>query len=623
VTQKELEKLIIYHQNLYYNSKPEIEDWEFDQLWDELANNYPDSEILKRVGDEGVIDGDKCKHIIHMGSQEKLNSYEDIENWIRLKSIKFPVLVEEKLDGISIELVYDNGNLVRAVTRGNGEVGKLITDNVRLMDGVPKNVSYLAEFAVRGEIVLPFSNVDKLINIENVTNVRNMASGIANQKNSTDNLNLLSIICYDINLPVGTELDKIEFLKNNGFNYVNFIYTACNIEELKKAIESVKSKRDSYLFKYQIDGVVLKQNELPAEGSSKLRPDWQRAFKYPTEKVITLLDDIEWSRNGYNFTPVAILDPVTISDTKVSRASLANWREVKRLGITIPCEVEIAKQNEIIPKVHRVVGYVDGYDIPEPIKICPLCGERLEVTDTFIRCTNEACITHREHRIHKWIDTIGAIGFGDSMLDYLIFDCHMESIKDFYCNDNIAYAIEHTNQKKNIQKAFADLWARSKNINLWDFVAGFDLDGIGSKVVKTIVDKGYDTIDSLRKVNYDELVCVQGIGEFRANTFIEKMLYISDEMDAVLSTNRVTIKEPRKSLVKNMTFCITGSLSRPRKEIEQFIISKGHNVSSSISKNVDYLITEDSETNSSKNEKAKKLGIPVINEEEFMRIING
>lgn len=631
MTQKELEDLILYHQHLYYSGTPEIEDWEFDQMWDELAAKYPNSELLKKVGDEGEIDADKCEHLIHMGSQEKITSEEQLKDWIRLKKIRFPVIAQLKYDGLSVELVYDkNGDFSRAVTRGNGKIGKIITDNAAKMNGVPKHINvnlFIAEqdeYAIRGEIMLPLSNVDKLVNVDEVTNVRNMASGIANQKNSSDNLNLLDVVCYDVNdTAVEYEIAKVQILRECGFITPQYNKTCLTMSEILSFIEQIRTERKT--LNYQTDGVVLKQNEIPKDGDfSKARPDWQRAFKYPVDKVKTFLTDIEWSRNGYNFTPVAILEPVIISDTKVSRASLANWGEVKKLNIGIPCEVEVAKQNEIIPKVHRVVHYADPYETPKPISICPICGEPLDVSDTAIKCVNEACITHREHRIYKWIDTVGTLGFGESMLRYLIFDCHMESIRDFYCNDNIAYAIEHTNQKKNIQKAFADLWARSRNLNLWDFVAGFDLDGIGSRVIKLIVDKGYDTLEKLRKVNYDELVNIQGIGEFRATTFVEKMAYLADEMDAVLATNRVSIKlsdAPKET--KSMTFCITGTLSRPRKEIEQLIISKGHAMASSVTKKVDYLVTDNPDSGSSKNEKAKTLGIPVINEETFLRIVNG
>ncbi len=643
MTQKELENLIIHHQHLYYSGMPEIEDWEFDQLWDELAVNYPDSELLKKVGSEGEIDGNKCKHIINMGSQEKITTEEQLKDWIRLKKIKFPIIAQLKYDGLSVELVYDkHGNFKRAVTRGDGTVGKIITENASKMNGVPKNINVNAfvsecdEYAIRGEIMLPLSNVDKLVNVSDITNVRNMASGIANQKNSDDNLNLLDVVCYDISDEGAFfEIAKIQILRECGFITPQYNKLCLTINEIIEFINQIGEERKT--LNYQTDGIVLKQNEIPQDGDfSKARPDWQRAFKYPVDKAITKLVDVEFSRNGFNFTPVAILEPVKLNDTTVSRASLANMGEIKRLGILKPCTVKISKRGEIIPHVESMTGFVVGISEEiNPPSVCPFCGEPLEITDANIRCVNEACVTHREHKIYKWIDTIGALGFGESMLNYLIFDCHMESIRDFYCNDNVNYAIEHTNSKKNVQKAFADLWARSRNISLWDFVAGFDLDGLGSRVIKTIVDAGYNTLEKLRKVNYEELVNIQGIGEHRAKLFVEQMAYLSDEMDAVLATNRVGLNIDFDNLLKKTaaehytetqkakTFCITGALSRPRKEFEELIISKGGKLASSVSKNVDYLVTDNPNSGSSKNVKARQLGIPVINEEEFLRVING
>lgn len=633
MTQKELEDLILYHQHKYYNSEPEIEDWEFDQLWDELTTNYPDSELLKKVGDEGEIDANKCKHIIRMGSQEKITSEEQLKDWLRLKKIQFPVIAQLKYDGLSVELVYDkNGDFNRAVTRGDGIIGKIISDNVLKMNGVPSHINVNAfigehdEYAVRGEIILPLSNVEKLVNVDEITNVRNIASGIANQKNSDDNLNLLDVVCYDVSDDaVTSESIKIQILKECGFITPQYNKLCLTMNEIIAFIEQIREERK--VLDYQTDGVVLKQNEIPKGADfSKARPDWQRAFKYPVEKAIAHLIDVEFSRNGYNFTPVAILEPVKLCDTTVSRASLANMGEIKRLGICKPCVVKISKRGEIIPHVEDVVGLIEGSTLKliEPPSVCPVCGEPLEITDTNIKCVNEACITHREHRIYKWIDTVGALGFGDSILNYLIFDCHMESIRDFYCNDNISYAIDNTNQKKNIQKAFADLWARSRNLNLWDFVAGFDLNGLGSRVIKVIVDAGYNTLEKLRKVNYEDLIKIQGIGEFRAKLFVEQMAYLTDEMDAVLATNRVSIKQPEEvKETKSLTFCITGALSRPRKEFEALITSKGGKLASSVTKNVNYLVTDNPESGSSKNVKAKQLGVPVINEEEFLRIING
>lgn len=397
------------------------------------------------------------------------------------------------------------------------------------MNCVPETIDIDGTIAVRGEIMLPFSNVDKLVDVESVTNVRNMASGIANQKNSDNNLDLLIIVCYDVSLEI-PESEKFAFLTRNKFMRTSYSVMCFGESDVEKTIELIKIHRDNERFDYQIDGVVIKQNFKPVNANvTKARPDWQRAYKFPVEKLTTELVDVEWSRNGYNFTPVAILKPVEICDTIVSRASLANYDIVRKLGVRIPCIVEVAKQNEIIPHVHSVLGYAKEAKEVVPPTVCPICGEKLYVSGTGVKCVNQECKTHIEHRIAKWIDTVGSLGFGGSAIEYLIYDCNIEHISDLYCNSIVANAIEKCSFKKRLSKAFADLWERSRNIDLCDFVSGFDIEGIGSRVVKLIVDAGYDTLEALRQVNYEDIVQIQGFGESRANIFIEQIHLLEDE----------------------------------------------------------------------------------------------
>lgn len=630
-TQTELENLITYHQNKYYASEPEISDYEFDKLWDELSARFPNSELLSRVGTTSYDENDerkKVKHEIPMGSQEKINTYDGIKDWLRLKSISFPIVVEEKLDGISVELIYKCGKFVQAVTRGDGIIGTSIFENIRKVPSVPKQVSVTNDFSVRGEILLPFKNVEKLVGFEDnkTLNVRNVASGIANQKHTSYNLELITVVCYDTSINCSSEIEKINFLKQNGF-MVPRIFVANNYQEIINNIERIKIARDNKDIPYQIDGSVLKQNVEPVNSNKeKARPDWQRAFKYQVDEFETTLTGVEFSRNGFNFTPVAILEPVDMYDTIVSRASLANVKEMKRLGIKIPCKVSVSKMNEIIPKVISVTGYFDDSKEVQIIDTCPICNEPLSVSDTYIKCTNPLCVTNSEHRIRKWIDTIGALGFGDVMITFLVYNMHFEHVAELYCNENVAAAISKYSSPKNVQKAFADLWARSRNIPLYDFVAGFDLEGLGSRIIKLISDSGFDTLETLRKVNYSDLVNIEGFGELRANLFLEQIVMLSEEMDAVLNTGRVTIcEQPKKKTdaehQKELVICITGSLSKPRKEYESLISNRGWKLSSSVTKNTDFLVNNDSNSTSSKNLAAKKNGTKIITESELVEML--
>ena len=621
MNQKDLEREIQEYQSLYYSGIPSISDEEFDILWERLKNEFPNSPLLEQVGDDN-IDENKFPHEIMMGSQEKITSEKELKDWVRLKNITGDVVIQEKLDGISVELIYENGKMIRALTRGNGEIGSDITKNII---NVP-TVNEKKRFSVRGEVVLRKSKYKEIQQEGKVISLRNLAAGIAYQKNSFDNLDKISVICYDTNLKFNTEMEKIIWLMENRFEVPKIVmHEIEDIDSIMTAIgafELIRPEQD-----YDIDGLVIKQNIIPSVVENRARPHHQRAFKWESEKAITIINDVEWSRSGNNYTPVAILEPVELSGAIVTRASLANLGEVSRLNLRIPSKVFITRRGEIIPKILSVYEEIEGSKKPEIPMVCELCGEDLSVSPTRIYCANPDCPSVLEHRVHKWIEMTGALGFGPSTLDYLFYEMGYTHIHEYYCSNNIAEAISKTNKKKALQKAFAELLARSTKIKLEDFVSGFDMPTIGSKVVKLLVDAGYNTLDKLRKVKYDELIKIDGIGPERAKIFVEEMIRNYDAMDAVLETNRVSIIEDNMAKIENdkgslegKSFCMTGKLSKPRNEIIDFIESNGGKVSSTVTKNVTYLVTDDPNSGSSKNEKAKKLGVSVISEEELMEL---
>ncbi len=614
MVKKDLEKEIKKHQDLYYAGKPEISDEEFDVLWDTLRSEFPESELLQEVGSTS-IDENKLPHEMSMGSQDKITSTKEIEDWIRLKNIHGDLVLEYKIDGCSVELIYENGVLQTALSRGNGLFGTDITKNIV---NVPR-VFEKGRFSVRGEIVLKKEDFEKMEKQEGAISLRNIATGLSYQKNTAHNIDKLSVICYDTNKPFPTESEKMNWLEQMGFETTGYILAdSKKISKIEDVLKVMENNRDK--LPYAIDGVVIKQNTIPTITDDRKRPLHQRAFKWQSEAKQTTLLDVEWSRNGNNYTPVAILKPVELAGTVVSRASLANVGIMNKLGITKNCTVVVSKKGEIIPQIMSVVE--DGENSFQPPSICSFCGNELSISDTKISCENKQCETVLEHRIMKWMDTVEVLGFGPAIIEYLFREKQMIFIKDYYCQKNFMKAIAGTNKKKTIQKAFADLWARS-TISLEDFVAGFDIPTIGSKVVKLLIDAGYNSLDKLRKVNYNDLLAINGIGEERAKIFIEYMQELTDEMDDVLKTNKVKIKEVEETprAFSGKEFCITGKLSRPRKEIESYIINNGGNILSSVSKNTSYLITNDTSSGSSKNEKAKKFGTKIITEEELYKII--
>ncbi len=618
MTRKELENKIKYHQEMYYNGHPEISDEEFDVLWDTLRKEFPESNLLTEVGADD-IEGEKFPHEIHMGSQDKITSEQELKDWVRLKNIKGDVIVQEKLDGISVELIYDGGKLVRALTRGNSIVGTDITRNIKNLPVA----STLKRFSIRGEIILKKSDYQKMNLTEEVFSLRNIASGIAYQKNSSDNLDKLTIMCYDLNIDLPTETNKMLWLRANGFETPEYRLLNLDDNSVMDYLNKKETERDT--LDYAIDGMVIKQDVIPSVIEDRVRPNHQRAYKWSSEEKKAYLKDVVWSRNGNNYTPVAIFTPVELAGTMVERASLANIANINKLGIQIPCWVTLTKRGEIIPQVRQVLSVEsDSVAVVAPHE-CDICGNDLVITEARTYCNNLCCASVSEHRLAKWIDTTGALGFGPALLSFLVYDCGITEISDLYCNEVVIRVINKTSKKKATQKAFANLFAVNK-MKLEDFVSGFDIPNIGSKVVKLIIDKGHDTLEKLRKVNYSELTTIDGIGPERANIFLEHMILFSDMMDAVIETNRVKIIEGSKvEEVKTSNsgkiFCITGKLSYSRSEFEKEIELAGAKLASGVSKNTSYLVTNTPDSGSSKNVKARELGIPIISEDEFWKII--
>lgn len=620
-TKEELESIVRENSDAYYKGLPCISDAEFDAIWDALRVNYPESTLLREIGDD-KLDGEKIKHGIHMGSQEKITTLEEFNKWVINKDIDFPLVAQRKVDGISVELVYQDGKFKDAITRGNGIEGTSIFKNIKLIDSLPKTIDTNSKTFIRGEIILPFSKIPQLKGYEDrdVLSTRNIAAGIAVQKNSIKNCELLDIIVYDVLIEdsvFASEARKLRFLQDNSFNVVPF-----DILEREEVIRRIiaSKKEDFSDIDYAIDGIVLKT--VKVIDSEKARPDNQRAFKWSSEEKNTDIIRIEWSRNGYNYTPVAILKPVELSDTMVSRASLANIAEIKRLKLKkLPSLVTVTKRGEIIPKVISVVEEGEDSEPFEIIERCLICGEKLEVKDTSIKCTNLRCKSYLEHRLKKWFKTLGIVGVGEAMISHMVFSGIITCLSDLYLEEIREELIKSTNTVKVFEKLFVEL-DKNNEIKLAQLISGLDLEGFGEKIIQLIVDAGFDTLSKVISTSKADLLNIEGFSEKRTNAFINYKPFISSEANGILMNSSVKIKDgiPLETKEKKV-FCITGKLSKPRKELEGLIEDKGHKFSKSVTKNTNYLVNNNINSTSSKNVKAKKLGIEIISEEELIILL--
>jgi len=618
-----LEEKIRFYQEKYYAGQPEISDSKFDALWDELKRLDPNNSIFDKVGKDEEKTLAKREHIIFMNSQDKVTTPKDFMKWV--KKVNHPkYIIQFKLDGISLELQYRNGEYRFGVTRGNGYRGDDISNNVRKMKGFVQSVDKHFTGAVRAEILMEHSVFDSKYS-EKYKNCRNTASGFSKRKDGSG-CEDLAIICYDaISKDEGnqfkSELSKISWIKDQGFITIDYkIFD--NIEQVIKYRETVMNNIRNSL-DFDIDGLVIKGDIIDLEDMRRTTPVKQIAFKFDTESSISKLIDIEWSESGKNYTPVAIVEPVELCGTTVSRASLSNPNKIKDLGVKIGSRVLISKHGDIIPDIDEVVETpLKAIEVEVPIE-CNTCGTSLVNEGTRLYCPNKFCPKVGFHRLLKWIRKLDIKNFGEKLMRKLFDSKIVFKIADLY-NLKISNISRFEGEGKRSAQVALDNLLAVKEISLAKFVAGFDIEDMGEKTLDTIVSAGYNSLDSLYNASPIELAKIHGIGSITAQTIVEGIKSLYDEMKDVLNTGKIKIRGIKKMVEKlgGKSFCFTGKLeTMNRKEAEGLVISNGGTIKSGVSKNLTYLVTNDTTSGSAKNLKAEKLGIPIISEKEFLEMV--
>ena len=629
---KELEKLIKKYQDSYYNGEGEISDAEFDSLWDELKLLDPENSILHKVGaDSGNFN--KVNHIMPMGSQEKAANPEQFYSWAK-KHIYESYLVEYKLDGASLELQYKNGILQCAVTRGDGVIGDDITTNAKKMNGVMLAITkhgVPVDFTggIRGEVIMTH-DVHKNY-FADKANCRNAANGLMKRKDGSGS-EYLKLIVYDALAtegvsPFSNEQEKIQWLKDCGFNTVEV--KICNspeaVVEYRSSVMEIRKNLD-----FDIDGLVIKENVINEEDAKRARPDRQIAFKFSLEEAISVLREVEWSINGGTYTPVAIFDEVELNGTTVQRASLANPDTMKNLGIKIGSKVVVVKRGEIIPKIESVLHdeTCKESEIVIPSN-CETCGSSLVNEGTRLYCPNKSCSKRVLHQLLKWVQVVDIRDLGETLVNSLfekkvvqsisdIYKLNVETLTPFFLNEESIAAEKKSLGAEKVIKSIEN----HKNISLEAFVAGFDIEGIGETTVEKLVSAGFNSLEKLLNASVDEVASVYGFAEIMAKTFVNGLKENAEEMK-ILSSSYVNIIKKEAGALSGKSFCFTGELvTMKRADAENLVKNAGGSCKSSVTKDLSYLVTNDTSSGSSKNVKAAKLGIPIISENEFLQMIN-
>lgn len=640
---KELVSILNKASEAYYAQDTEMmSNYEYDRLYDELTQleeitgvTLADSPTV-HVGYEAVEELPKERHERPMLSLAKTKSREELRDWLNGKE----ALLSWKLDGLTIVLTYMGGKLAKAVTRGNGEVGEVVTNNARVFRNVPVSIPYQGELVVRGEAVISYSEFEKINSrIDDVEakykNPRNLCSGSVRQLNNeitaarNVNLYVFSLVKAEGVDFHNSRAEQFEFLTKQGFDVVE--NRLVNPDTIMDEITYFENKIQSY--DIPSDGLVLIYEDI-AYGQSLGRtakfPRDAIAFKWADELRETVLLEMEWSasRTGL-INPVAIFEPVELEGTTVSRASVHNISIVRGFKLGIGDHITVYKANMIIPQIAENLTQSDTLEIP---KVCPVCGQPTEIRQVndvqSLYCLNPSCDAKKIKAFTLFVsrDAMNVDGLSESTLEKFLARGFLHEFADIFRLQR--YEQEITQMEGFGEKSYNNLIEsveRSRDTTLPRIIYGLGIENVGVANAKLLCRHFRFSLEALRAADVEELSAIDGIGEVIAGSIYE--FFHNDErmeqLDHLLQEVRIaveTVEEEESQTLAGMSFVITGSLEHyeNRNALKDEIEAKGGKVTGSVTGKTTCLINNDTASQSSKNKKAKELGIRIISEEEFM-----
>ncbi len=654
----EIKKLLNeYNYQYYVLDNPTVSDQEYDRLMQELQSielSHPEwitpDSPSQRVGGE-VLDGfTKVEHqrmMLSLGNAFNDDDLRAFDSRVHEQVKNVEYVCELKIDGLSVSLVYEDGQLQYGATRGDGTIGEDITHNVKTIKSIPLSIDYEDDFEVRGEIFMPKKSFDELNKqrkkegVELFANPRNAAAGSVRQLDSSIAAKRkLDAFLYHVpmalDMGVQTHQEALEFINRLGFKTNPNNRICQNIDEVIEYIQEITEKRES--LPYEIDGVVIKVNDLERQerlGFTAKVPKWAIAYKFPAEEVITKLDDIIFTigRTG-QITPNAVLEPVRVAGSTVQRATLHNEDNVKTKDIRIGDYVVVRKAGDVIPEVVKSLKERrNGSEVPfKMITVCPHCGSPLVRKDNEAAyyCLNEHCDYKEIEKIIHFAsrDAMNIEGLGEKIVEQFYNLGFISSIEDIYhlhVHKKEIMEIEGFGQKSmdNLIEAIE----KSKQNSLEKLLFGLGIKGIGAKMAD-ILSKNFKTMDCLLETNQFELTKIKDVGETIASSLYQfktnpANIELLDHLKE-LGLNMTYLKDTsvlEESIFNGKTVCVTGTLEiMKRKEVKEYLARLGANVTGSVSKKTDYLIC--GRDAGSKLEKARNLGVTVLSEEDFLKEVN-
>lgn len=627
-----LAKEIIKHRDLYYNRSPIISDSDFDFLCDELRGLDPNNEALTSVGAPITpnTEWEKGEHQIPMGSLDKASNPEEINDWAG-KTLKpnSSVFITEKLDGISIEVRYENGKFVSALTRGDGRIGEEIGRNVVKMGGIKPFIKGLTA-SLRGEIILRKTQWKK--HFPEYSNPRNCASGISKRIDGEGSEHL-DVLFYQVigeteNLPLGdfkSEYMQFQFIEQTlGLNTPHYEALAADsgkelcayVNRRWEEYHTTRNERD-----YDLDGLVVRVNDLPYQielGDKDMRPKGAIAYKFVSEKAATtVLDIISQTGDSGRITPVVVVKTVRLAGADVSRASLYNFAYIKELGLDIGAEVLLARAGDVIPRCEKVIKGT-GTIFKTPTS-CPSCGGKLEAHGEHLMCVStDTCPAQIVGRLKNWVSSLNLLEWGETLLTKLVEAGLASTVVDLYMLRAKDLAALERMGEKSANKCISILWAHNP-IPLELILGSLSIPMIGTSMIKLVMDAGYDNLDKIMSAEVEDFAKIKGMGLAKSESLYNGLIRNRDIVKGLLKAG-VVVQDKVFGKLSGKSLCFTGKMTNKRKDLEDMVIKNGGEVKS-VGRSLSYLVIDDVNSSTSKATAAKKLGTKLISEQDFLKMV--
>lgn len=631
---KELSRELTRANKAYYNStKPIITDLVYDAKKDDLKKLLESAKavdakeqkiineahiVLNKVGHEVSSQWDKVIHTVPMGSLNKINSIEEFNKWYNDISCKDKsLLLTEKLDGMSLDTEWLDGKLIKGATRGNNHSGEDITRNVMKMIGIPKTLNVKFTGNIRGEVVLTKSIRDK--HLSGYTALRNAACGLAKRYDGFGT-NFLTVLMYKVEgKDFKTETDQFDWLKKIGFVVPNYFLCSDNKDAIIKYNDYFNSKRDK--LDYDIDGLVIRLNNMSEQlalGEIHDRPKGAIAFKFDAAGAETICTDIVWQvGNSGRITPVAEFKQIELLGVKIKRASLYNYSYIKEIGLNIGAKIIVIRANDVIPRVEEVsksTNLVANYP-----NECPECGSSIHFNGEYLICPNkDTCPPQVSGRLKTWVNELNILEWGKGILDKLAEQGLATDIDGLYAlTESVLAKIDRLGEKS--AKNLVESLNKHREVQLANLIGGLGIEGIATSTTKLIIESGYDTLEKMYQLDIPTLENIDGFGFIRANAFILGLRENKARIDNILKY--VTVKNKIHGSLSGKSFCFTGAMSTPRNKLHALVEENGGTFKKSVGKGLTYLVVDNPNSTTSKIKAAIKIGIKIISENDFMKMI--